>query len=68
MFIFREDSRFLQDGSVGIAISYELDDRGLRVQFLVEPRNLSLLHSPQTGSVARPRSYTTSTGGKEAEA
>jgi hypothetical protein len=45
------------DSSVGIALSYGLDDRGSRVRFLAGAGNLSLHHRVQNGSGVHPASY-----------
>jgi hypothetical protein len=45
------------DISVGIALSFGLDDWGSRVRFPVGAGNFSLHHSVQTGSGAHPASY-----------
>jgi hypothetical protein len=45
------------DGSVGIALSYRLDDRRSRVRFPVGAGNFSLHHRVQNGSGAHPASY-----------
>jgi hypothetical protein len=52
-----------RDSSVGIALGYELDDRGSRVRFSVGPGNFSPHHSMQNGCGAHPASYPTGTGG-----
>jgi hypothetical protein len=49
-----------RDRSVGIALSYRLDDRGSRVQFPAGTGNFSL-HHIQNGSGAHPASYPTGT-------
>jgi hypothetical protein len=51
------------DSSVGIALSYGLDDRGSRVRFAAEAGNFSLHHSVQNGSGAQPASYPMGTRG-----
>jgi hypothetical protein len=51
------------DSSVGIALGYELDDRGTRVRFPGEAGNFSLHHRVQNGSGAHPASYPMGTGG-----
>jgi hypothetical protein len=61
------------DSSVGIALGYELDDRGSRVRFPAGPGNFSLHHRVQNGSGAHPASYPMGTrgpfpGGKAADA
>jgi hypothetical protein len=56
---FRSRSR---DSSVGLATGYGLDGRGIGVRFLSRSRDMSLLHSFQTGSEAYPASYTMGTG------
>jgi hypothetical protein len=45
------------DSSVGIALSYGLDDRGSRVRFPAGVGNFSLHHRVQDGSGANPASY-----------
>jgi hypothetical protein len=45
------------DSSVGIAISYGLDDRGSRVRFPAGAGNFLLHHREQNGSGAHPASY-----------
>jgi hypothetical protein len=52
-----------RDSSVGIALGYELDDRGSRVRFLAGPGNFSLHHRVQNGSGTHPASYPTDTSG-----
>jgi len=57
----------------GIALDYELDNRGSRVQFPAGTGNFSLHHRVQNGSWAHPASYPMGTrgtfpGGKVAEA
>jgi hypothetical protein len=51
------------DSSVGIALGYELDDRGSRVRFPVGAGNLSLHHHVQNGSGAHTASYLMGTRG-----
>jgi hypothetical protein len=51
------------DSSVGIALDYELDDRGFRVRFPVEAGNFSLHHRVKNGSGAHPASYPMGTRG-----
>jgi hypothetical protein len=46
-----------RDSSVGIALGYELDDRGSRVRFSAGAGNFSLHHRVQNGSGAHPASY-----------
>jgi hypothetical protein len=46
-----------RDSSVGIAVGYELDDRGSRVRFPAGAGNFSLHHRAQNGSGAHPASY-----------
>jgi hypothetical protein len=48
---------FLQDSLVGIALGYELDDRGSRVRFAAVARNFSLHHRVRNGSAVHPASY-----------
>jgi hypothetical protein len=43
-----------RDSSVGIALSYGLDDRGSRVRFPAGAGNFSLRHRVQNGSGAHP--------------
>jgi hypothetical protein len=45
------------DSSVGIALVYELDDRGSRVRLPAGAENFSLYHRVQNGSGAHPVSY-----------
>jgi hypothetical protein len=45
------------DSSVGIALGYELGDRGSRVQFPAAAGDFSLHHRVQNGSGAKPASY-----------
>jgi hypothetical protein len=46
-----------RDSSVGIALSYGLDDRGSRVRFAAGAGNFSLHHRVQNSSGAHPASY-----------
>jgi hypothetical protein len=46
-----------RDSSVGIALDYELDDRGSRVRFPAGVGNFSIHHRIQNGSGAHPPSY-----------
>jgi hypothetical protein len=55
-----EESR---DSSVGIALGYELDDRGSRAQFPAGAGNFFLHHRVQNGSWAHPASYPMGTMG-----
>jgi hypothetical protein len=48
---------------VGIALGYELDDRGSRVLFPAVAGNFSLHHRVQNGSGAHPASYPRGTRG-----
>jgi hypothetical protein len=48
---------FSRDSSVGIALSYGLDDRGFRVRFPAGAGDFSLHHRVQNGSGAHPASY-----------
>jgi hypothetical protein len=48
--------------AAGITTSYELDGRGIEIQFSAEARAFSLLHSIQTGSWVHPASYAMDTG------
>jgi hypothetical protein len=52
-----------RDSSVGIALGYELDDRGSRVRFLAVAGNFSLHRSVQNGFGAHPASYPIGTRG-----
>jgi hypothetical protein len=52
-----------RDGSVGIALSYGLDDGGSRVRFPARAVNFSLHHRVQNGSGAHPVSYLMGTRG-----
>jgi hypothetical protein len=52
-----------RDSSVGIALGYELDDRGSRVQFPTGAGNYSLHHRVQNGSGVHPASYPMGTRG-----
>jgi hypothetical protein len=52
-----------RDSSVGIALSYGLDDRGSRVRFSAGAGNFSLHHHVQNGSGAHPASYPMGTRG-----
>jgi hypothetical protein len=51
-----------RDSSVGIALGYELDDRGSRVRFPAGAGNLSLHYCIQNGSGAHPASCPVGTG------
>jgi hypothetical protein len=51
------------DSSVGIALSYGLDDRGSRVRFPAGAGNFSLYHRVQNGSEVHPASYPMGTRG-----
>jgi hypothetical protein len=51
------------DSSVGIVLSYGLDDRGSRVRFPAGAGNFSLHHRVQNGSGAHPTSYPMGTRG-----
>jgi hypothetical protein len=46
-----------RDSSVGIALGYELDDRGSRVRFPAGAGNFSLHHRVQNGFGAHSASY-----------
>jgi hypothetical protein len=48
---------WIRDSSVGIALGYELDDRGSRVRFLAGAGIFSLHHRVQNSSGAHPASY-----------
>jgi hypothetical protein len=52
-----------RDSSVGIALSYGLEDRGSRVRFPAGAGNFSLQHPVQNSSGARPASYLMGTRG-----
>jgi hypothetical protein len=52
-----------RDSSVGIALGYELDDRGSGVLFATGTGSFSLHHRVQNGSGAHPASYPTSIRG-----
>jgi hypothetical protein len=52
-----------RDSSVGIALGYELDDRGSRVSFPAGDGNFSPHHRVQNGSGAHPASYPMGTRG-----
>jgi hypothetical protein len=52
-----------RDSSVGIALSYGLDDRGSRVRVPARAGNFSLHHRVQNGSGAHPASYPMGTRG-----
>jgi hypothetical protein len=52
-----------RDSSVGIALSYGLDDQGSRVRFPAGAGNFSLHHRVQNGSGAYSDSYAVGTGG-----
>jgi hypothetical protein len=51
------------NSSVGIALSYGLDDRGSRVRFPAGAGNFSFHHRIQNGSGAHPASYPMGTRG-----
>jgi hypothetical protein len=51
------------NSSVGIALSYGLDDRCSRVRFSAGAGNFSLHHCVQNGSGAHPASYPRDTRG-----
>jgi hypothetical protein len=51
------------DSSVGIAMGYMLDGLGIEVRFPARARDLSLLHSFQTGSGVQPAPYLKGNGG-----
>jgi hypothetical protein len=62
-----------RDSSVGIALSYRLDDRGSRVRLSAGVGNFSLHYRVKNGSGAHPASYQMGTmgsipGGKAAGA
>jgi hypothetical protein len=52
---FEEEGRVI---SVGKVTGYRLDGRGIGVLFPAGARNISVLHSAQTGSRVKPASYT----------
>jgi hypothetical protein len=52
-----------RDSSVGIALGYELDDRGSTIRFRAEAGNFSLHHCVQNGFGAHPASYPMGTRG-----
>jgi hypothetical protein len=52
-----------RDISVGIALSYDLEDRSSRVGFPVGAANFSLHHRLQKGSGSHPASYSMGTRG-----
>jgi hypothetical protein len=52
-----------RDSSVGIALSYGLDDRGSSVRFPAGPGIFSLHHRAQNGSGAHSASYPMGTRG-----
>jgi hypothetical protein len=52
-----------RDSSVGITLSYGLDDRGSRVRFPVGTGNFSLHHRVQNDSGAHPACYSVGTRG-----
>jgi hypothetical protein len=52
-----------RDSSVGIALGYELDDRGSRDLFPAGAGNSSLHHRVQNGSGTHPDSYPVGTRG-----
>jgi hypothetical protein len=52
-----------RDNTVGTAISYWLDDRGVEVRVRCG-KEFSLLHVVQTGSEVHPTSYPMGSGGK----
>jgi hypothetical protein len=52
-----------EDGSVGIALGYGLDDRGSTVRFPEEAGNFSLNHRVQNSSGAHPTSCPMGTTG-----
>jgi hypothetical protein len=56
-----------RDSSVGIALSYGLDDRSSRVRFMAGAGNFSLHHRVQNCSGAHPASYPVGTRGSFAE-
>jgi hypothetical protein len=52
-----------RDSSVGIALGFDLDDRGSRVRFPAGAGKFSLHHRVQNGSGAHPASYPMGTRG-----
>jgi hypothetical protein len=52
-----------RDSSVGIALGYELDDRGSRIRFPAGTRDFSLHHRVQNSSGIHPASYQMGTRG-----
>jgi hypothetical protein len=52
----------VRDSSVGIALGYELDDRGSTGRFSAGDGNFSLHSRVQNGSGAHPASYPMGTG------
>jgi hypothetical protein len=56
-------TRKSRDSSVGIALSYGMDDRGSRVRFPAGAGNFSLHHRVQNGCGAQPVSYLMGTRG-----
>jgi hypothetical protein len=52
-----------RDSSVGIALSYGLDDWGSRVRFSAGAGNFSLHHCVRNGSGSHPASYPMGTRG-----
>jgi hypothetical protein len=55
--------KYSRDSSVGIALGYELDERGSRVRFPVGAGNFSLHYRVQNGSGTHPASSPMVTGG-----
>jgi hypothetical protein len=64
MFLYETKYR---DSSVGIGLSYGLDDRGSRVRFPVEAGNFYLHHRVKNGSGDHPPSYPMGTRGSSPE-
>jgi hypothetical protein len=54
---YNEATFLTHDISVGIALSYGLDDRGSRVRFPAEAGNFTLHHRVRNGSGTHPASY-----------
>jgi hypothetical protein len=54
---------FMTKITVGVALGYELDDRGSRVRFPAGAGNFSLQHRVQNGCGAHPASYPMGTRG-----
>jgi hypothetical protein len=63
LIIFGKAYKYNRDSSVGIALSYGLDDRGSRVRFPAGAGNFSIHHRVQNGSGTHPASYPMGTRG-----